>query len=229
MKTQHAYSRTLEWRPRTDADADTVLQILLKGKEPDQNARLVLGDWCLAEGIRAATAHGIPVKIHTGYLAHNNQMELEHARVSRLCGLLREFPDSRFVLMHIASGFESELLAIAKHYQNVTVDLCWAWSINPLTAADFVRRFLHQVPSNKLLAFGGDTGTPTAAIAYSRQARKGLYRALGAEVEAGFLSENGAIALADQLMHQNQYALFPIEDRQELARQIHLEKNDIPD
>jgi hypothetical protein len=37
---------------------------------------------------------------------------------------------------------------MAKHYPNVWVDLCWAWSIDPYSSTEFVRRFLHAVPSN---------------------------------------------------------------------------------
>jgi uncharacterized protein len=43
-----------------------------------------------------------------------------------LCGLLERYPDARFVLMHIAYPYDPELAAIAKHYCNVYVDLCWA-------------------------------------------------------------------------------------------------------
>ena len=76
--------------------------------------------------------------------------------------------------MHTAYPYSDELVSIAKHYPNVWVDLCWAWSIDPYSSTDFVRRFLHAVPSNKLFGFGGDTFWPTAAVAYSIQARRGL-------------------------------------------------------
>jgi uncharacterized protein len=46
-----------------------------------------------------------------------------------LCPLLARYPDARFVLMHIAYPYSDELVSIAKHYPNVWVDLCWAWSV----------------------------------------------------------------------------------------------------
>lgn len=85
------------------------------------------------------------------------------------------------------------------------------WAINPYSATDFVRRFLHAVPTNKLFAYGGDTGWPTASVAYAAQARRGLARALEAEVAAGDLTERQAIAVAHRLMRDNQYACFDIE------------------
>jgi uncharacterized protein len=104
-----------------------------------------------------------------------------------------------------------ELVSIAKHYPNVWVDLCWAWSIDPYSSTDFVRRFLHAVPSNKLFAFGGDTMWPTSVAAYAAQAGRGLQRALEAEIADGDLTEQEAITVARRLMRDNQYSCFEID------------------
>ena len=101
--------------------------------------------------------------------------------------------------MHTGYPYTGELLAIAKHYPNVWVDLCWAWSIDPRSTVDFVRRFLHTTPVNKLLGFGGDTFWPTSAVAYAEQAREWLYKALAAEVDDGQLTERQAIDIAAPL------------------------------
>ena len=75
-----------------------------------------------------------------------------------------------------------------------------------------VRRFIHAVPINKLFGFGGDTSWPTAALAYSRQARKGLSHALEAEVADGDLTEPEAISIADRLMRRNCFELFRVKE-----------------
>src|SRR6266496_2034259 len=49
------------------------------------------------------------------------------------------------------------------------------------------------------------------AIEYSIQARRGLQRALEAEIASGDLTETEAITIAHRLMHDNQYACFDIE------------------
>ena len=67
------------------------------------------------------------------------------------------------------------------------------------------------MPSSKLFGFGGDTFWPTSAVAYSIQARRGLQRALEAEIASGDLTETEAITIAHRLMHDNQYACFDIE------------------
>ena len=215
VKTQHAYDRTLAWSTRTDTEAATALELIRSGNS-SQAARLCIGDWCLDHVVRIASIYKLPIKIHTGYLARNSYMQIHNTRVGLLCPLLARHPEARFVLMHIASGHEHELLAIAKHYPNVYVDLCWAWSINPRTTGRFVCDYLHQVPTNRLFAFGGDTFTPTAAIAYAYQAREGLLRALTSEVKDHTLSESEAISIAGRFMRENQHEAFDLIGRQRL-------------
>lgn len=211
VKAQHAYWRTLRWEERSDEEAARALAVVLAGGDVEEATRLALGDWCWARGVKLAIEHNLPFKLHTGYHAGTRNMPIDWVRAGNLCPLLARYPDARFVLMHTAYPFGDELVAIAKHYPNVWVDLCWAWSIDPYSSTEFVRRFLHAVPSNKLFGFGGDTQWPTSAVAYAVQARRGLQRALEAEVAEGDLSEREAIALARRLLHDNQYACFDIE------------------
>ena len=84
---------------------------------------------------------------------------------------------------------------------------------------EFVRRFLHAAPANKLFAFGGDTRWPTSACAYAMQARRWLTRALEAEVAEGDLTEREAIELATRLMRGNQLACFDLEGTRAAIRQ----------
>lgn len=214
IKSQHAYNRTLEWRERSDHEAALALDAYLK--EPaglTAQDRLCLGDWCWARGVELGIAHDLPFKLHTGYYAGHSRMPVDYIRSGHLCPLLAKYLDARFVLMHIAYPYSNELLALAKHYPNVYVDLCWAWSIDPYSASDFVRRYIHAVPANKLFIFGGDTFWPAAAVAYAYQARQWLTRTLQAEVEDGLLTEASAIRLAQRFMQGNQYACFRVAQK----------------
>ena len=218
VKAQHAYQRTLHWQERTDDEAANALRVVLAGGEIEEATRLALGDWCWARGVELAIENNLPFKLHTGHHAGTGCMPIDWVRAGNLCPLLARYPEARFVLMHTSYPYTDELVSIAKHYPNVWVDLCWAWAIDPYTSADFVRRFLHAVPSNKLFAFGGDTFWPTSAVAYSVQARRGLRRALEAEIVEGSLTEQEAITIARRLMHDNQYACFDIEGTRAAVR-----------
>lgn len=213
-KSQQAYTRSLAWQKRTDAQARSALEeILRQGASADPAQRAVLGDWCLGRCCELAGQYNLPVKFHTGYTAGTSFMPLAGTAPSNLCGLFKAFPKTRFVLMHMSFPYHSELLALAKQYPNVYASLCWAWSISPRDAMEFVRRFIHSVPANKLLAFGGDSVWPTPTYVYSRQMRQWLSRALQAEVDEGYLGEAQAIELADRILLKNHYACFDIPGR----------------
>ncbi|MDA0748528.1 MAG: amidohydrolase family protein [bacterium] len=225
VKAQHAYGRTLKWEERDDVDAARALDELLRATEGVPEAtRLCLGDWCWARGVELAIEYNLPFKLHTGYYAGNDRMPVDRIRSGNLCGLLARYLDARFVLMHIAYPYNDEIVALAKHYSNVWVDLCWAWSIDPYSSGDFVRRFLHTAPLNKLFAFGGDTGWPTSSAAYAIQARRWLTRALEKEVVEGDLTEPQAMAVATRLMLENQKACFDLEGTRAAIRKAMVEK-----
>lgn len=214
VKSQHVYERTLLWEERSDADAERALLRHLSGQALSESERLCLGDWCMARGVEQAIVHNLPFKIHTGYYAGTGRMPVERIRPGHLCGLLMRYPKARFVLMHNAYPYSDELIAIAKHYPNVYIDMCWAWSIDPYSACDMLRRTIHAVPSNKVFAFGGDAWRPSAVVAYAAQARMWLSRALEAEVDDGLMNEREAMAYATRLMRENQLDCFDVAGRQ---------------
>ncbi len=209
VKAQHAYNRTLQWKERSDSDAARALSHILGGTS-SVASQLCLGDWCWARGTELAIEHNLPFKIHTGYYAGNDRMPVSRIAAGNMCGLLARYLDCRFVLMHIAYPYDRELIALAKHYPNVWIDLCWAWSIDPYSSCDFVRRFIHAVPVNKLFGFGGDTRWPTSAAAYAIQMRRWFTRAMAAEVSEGLLTEQQAMDVASRIMHDNQYDCFDL-------------------
>jgi hypothetical protein len=214
IKAQHAYGRTLLWQPRTDQAAAQALAAYLSAPQAIRTEdRLCLGDWCWARGVELGIAHDLPFKIHTGYYAGHSRMPVDLIRAGHLCSLLAQYPQARFVLMHTAYPYSAELIALAKHYPNVYVDLCWAWGIDPYSTCDFIRRCLHAVPSNKIFIFGGDTGWPGAVVAYAHQARRWFTRALQAEVDEALVSEADAMTLATRLMRDNQYDCFQIREK----------------
>ena len=213
VKSQHAYNRTLKWIERSDDDAANALNVILTkpSDQIDTSTRLCLGDWCWARGVELTIEHHLPFKIHTGYYAGNNRMPVSRIPAGNMCELFSRYLDAKFVLMHIAYPYNDELVALAKHYRNIWIDFCWAWSIDPYSSRDFLRRCIHAVPANKLFAFGGDTGWPTSAYAYSLQARNEIQRALEAEIADGYLTEKQAMAFATQIMYTNQYDCFDVQ------------------
>lgn len=221
VKTQHAYNRTLEWHEWARPDVEIALNKVLShpGTNISEEDRLCLGDWCWAKGVELATQHGLPFKIHTGYYAGTNHMRTARIRPGNLCELLIKYPQARILMMHIGYPYQEEIVALAKHFPNTVVDLCWAWEIDPFSTKDFLRRMLHAVPLNRVMGFGGDTRHPTNSYAYSIQARTWLARTLGEEVRDGLLAEKEAIAVARRWMYENQIEYFQLNKKRETIGQ----------
>jgi len=212
VKAQHAYDRTLKWESPDETRVASTLQSILKGDTLSIEERLPLGNWCWEQGIQLAGQHNLPFKIHTGYLAGNDSyVDPDRVRAVHFSELFHKYPDVKFVLMHTAYPWTGEILTLAKHFPNVYIDMCWAWSINPYDMVQFIRRAIHSVPLNKIFLFGGDTRWATAVVAYAIQARHYFYKALEQEVSDGFLTEQEAVKIASRFMQVNQRAVFDIE------------------
>ena len=117
--------------------------------------------------------------------------------------LVQEYPQTTFVLMHMAWPQQEQLLALAKHQPNVVVEMSWAWTAAPRSAADFLERFLTTVPANKLLGFGADYQTVENVVGHAELARRGLERALQSLVDSEWLSIDDALQLVP-LAHARQ-------------------------
>lgn len=224
VKSQHAYQRTLAWRRRDDVEAADALAKLIRGRRLDAAERNCLGDWCLGHGVQRAIEYNLPIKIHCGYYAGHGTMQMDRIRPAHLSELLIAFPQARFVLMHAGYPYVEEWIALGKHFPNAYLDLCWAWSIDPMTISQAVRKLVHAVPANKVFAFGGDTFWPTLVCAFAAQARFWLTRALRAEVDEGLLTETSAIELAGRWLGENQRACFDLNSAR-LALREHAERS----
>lgn len=211
VKSQSAYQRRLSYE-RVDAGvAAPLFARHAAGEALDPGEMKTLQDFLMRYCIGKATERGLPVKLHTGYYAGYRRMPLERVRLNAadLCPLLLDFPDTRFVLMHAGYPYQDEFIALAKHYPNVTIDLCWAWIINPAAGVRFVREFLLAAPASKLLTFGGDYIPVESVYGHSRIARKGLHQALSSLIEEGWLRAEEAPDLVRRLMNGNARELFP--------------------
>ena len=119
--------------------------------------------------------------------------------------------------MHICYPYYEELLAVAKHYTNAYVDMCWSWIINPVAAKDFLKKYLVTAPANKILTFGGDYIYVEPVLGHAMIARQGIALALSELVEEGWLSLADAMELVDPIMHGNARRIFRLAEKEQGA------------
>ncbi len=177
--------------------------------------RKLLEDHLFWHAVDQATQHDLPVKLHTGYYAGQNGMPL--GRVQRnaasACELCKASPDTRFVFMHICYPYYEDLLAVAKNYANAHVDMCWSWIINPVSAAEYLKKHLVTAPANKVLPFGGDYIPVEPVLGHAVIARRGIARALSELVDEGWLKLADAIELIDPILRGNARHIFRLSEK----------------
>ena len=157
-----------------------------------------------------ATEYGLPVKLHTGQWAMNNAMNMHWVKdnPSDCASLCRNAPGTTFVFFHIGYPHYEEMLSLSKSYANAYMDMCWSWSINPLAAKDFLKKFILTVPNNKIFTFGGDEKIVENVTGHAFIARTGIALALTELVSENWISVNDALDLVDDLMYKNAENLF---------------------
>jgi len=222
VKSQNAYNRDIDYVRVPAEEAEPVFKKAVQ-KDPITNEeRKRLEDHLFWYAVDRATADHLPVKLHTGYYAGHNWMPLSRLRlnagsVTELCRLA---PDTQFVFMHLCYPYYEELLAVAKHWTNAHVDMCWSWIINPVAAKDYLKKHIVTAPINKLLPFGGDYIPVEPVLGHAALARRGIAQALSELVEEGWLKLDDALGLVNLIMHENARRIFRLPQKIEALRQV---------
>lgn len=211
VKSQCAYERGLDFGEPDRSAAESIFYRWFAGDPVSPEDRKPLEDFLFDVCVRLAAEHGLPVKLHTGTMAGFGYMPLGRVgrNASDLCPLLKRYPETRFVLMHIGFPFQHEMIALAKHYPNAYIDMCWAWILSPNACVSFLKDYLLTVPANKLFTFGGDYITVENVLGHSRIARKGIAQAVSELVQEGWLRLEETKPLIERIMNRNATEVFP--------------------
>lgn len=204
LKIALAYARSLDFTDTTFSDAARVFNAILKGKEVETKP---LHDYLAHRIFERAEVFDVPVQIHTGYLA-GNWSDLRWGDPAPLVPVFQKYRNVKFDLFHAAWPYSEFLGAVAKEFPNVWLDLCWAWAMNPAQMERILDEWLSCVPSNKILGFGADTGSPFPVIGYAHQARNGIADVLEKKISTGEYDLDTAKFVARRIMHENARELF---------------------
>lgn len=215
MKDQSAYTRTIGFDMPSEAEAERVFnRILSDGRyaaeyDPEQNP---LSDFLMHAFMRLARDLNLPVQLHTGHMA-GQRNDVRKANAAGLRSLLETHRDVRFDLFHANWPFAGDILFLAKNYSNVSIDMCWAYAIDPVYSRDFLERAVMTVPYTKIHGFGSDLpGTlPHMVWAYSEVARDVIASALAGLVGDGHLSMTDAESVAAAWLHGNPTRFFGLD------------------
>jgi hypothetical protein len=161
-----------------------------------------LQDYMLHQYVRRIEAESLGLQVHTGYLAGNSGV-LNDIRVMEMVPFIIRYPRVRFDLFHAGWPYTEEHAVIGKEFPNVWLNLCWAWTMNPVTTEMALDSWLASVPHTKIFGYGGDTGSPICEYGYAQQARVGIARVLEKWVARGDMTVREAKDVATDIMLLN--------------------------
>ena len=222
VKSQNAYSRDIDYEQVPAGKAEPIFKKRLAKDRLATREKKMLEDHLFWYAVKKATEHKLPVKLHTGYYAGQNSMPLGRlsSNAASATDLCRAAPETRFVFMHICYPYYEQMLAVAKHYANAYVDMCWSWIINPIAAKDFLKKYLVTAPANKILTFGGDYIPVEPVLGHATVARRGIALALSELVEEGWLGVEDAMEAADLIMHENARRIFNLDRKTKVLENV---------
>jgi len=210
VKIGNAYFRRLDFERVEASEVEEIFIRKISLQIPGPGEEKKLQDHLFWYCVDKATEYGLPVKMHTGQWAMNNVMNMHWVKdnPSDCASLCRQSPNTKFVFFHLCYPHYEEMLSLAKNYSNAYIDMCWSWSINPLAAKDFLKKFILTVPNNKIFTFGGDDKIVENVIGHAFVARKGIAQALTELVDENWITISDALDLTDNLMYKNAEKIF---------------------
>ncbi len=221
-KSQGAYSRDIDYERVQAERVEAPFERQLYGGSVSPEDAKAIEDHLFWYAVDRATKMNLPVKIHTGYYNKQNYMPL--GRLAKNPGsasdLCRQSLNTRFVFFHICYPYYEPMIALAKHYSNAYIDMCWSWIVNPVAAKDFLKKYLVSAPANKILTFGGDYIPVEPVLGHAVMARRGIALALCELVEEGWLNLDSAMELIDPIMHKNARRIYNLEEKAAILKNV---------
>jgi len=209
LKNSMAYDRELDFEDVPYAEAAALYPRESASLTPAEKKKLedFMFHWICGKSVEL----GLPIQIHTGYLATNGD-PLENGRPLKLTSLLLKHPDARFSLFHGGYPWTGETAALAKMFPNVCLDLVWLPQISRETAVRSLDEMLDAVPCNKFF-WGGDCHFIEESAGSLEFARGVVAEVLAKRVNRGLLTEEAARDVALRIFRDNAVRFFGLQGK----------------
>lgn len=204
VKIGTAYERSLFFEK---VSRDEAARLYAKAPtELSTSERKKLQDFMAHYVIQKATQEDLPVQIHTGILARNANA-LANSNPEKLNNLFLDYPETKFVLLHLSFPYVRQAFSLSKMFPNVFLDFCWVPMLSEKVAAQALDEFFDLVPFSKLM-WGGDSFRVEEAYAAACVTREVMASVLAERVKKGDMDLEMAIRVSEAILHGNARDLF---------------------
>lgn len=205
LKMGLAYHRSIDVEQVAARKAQRIFQQSARNSTQKKQ----LQDYLIYHIAGRAAELNLPVQIHTGYL-HGNGGLLDRGHPVKLIPLIRDNPNTKFVLFHGGYPWTGEFAAMGKHYPNVYLDLVWLPQISRHVAIRTLHEILDTVPYNKLF-WGSDVGNIDDAAGSLELGREVVATVLAERMENEGMTIELAHDVARCIFRENAIEVFELE------------------
>jgi len=165
-----------------------------------------LRDYLMDKGLDVAAEAGVPVATHTGYFGDFRDVDPK-----LMFNVVMRRRDIHFDLFHLGVPMWREAALIGKTQPNVSLNLTWCPLISQTATTRTLDEILEMVPTNKIIAFGGDYRVAVQKVyGHLVMARQVVAAALARRVEAGDFDRQYALHLARLWFHDNPSRIYRV-------------------
>jgi len=164
--------------------------------------------WVIHYVMRVAPKYGFVVASHCG-ICWCNWADFSPRRPTSMIPLLEKYRETRFDLYHAGIPYVREMAVIANSYPNAHVNLCWCHQISPHMTEHFLNEWIDLIPTNKIIAFGGDNPfAPEKTYGALVVARENIARALAVRIKRGTMTEERAVDICRDWCYNNPKRIY---------------------
>ncbi len=202
---------TWDWRAPSPRRVDAALRALRRGEHLTDIEVDELNVFALRSLLTACEALHLPVQLMLGIRGLATGLRLPTTQTDiliALATLFADFPNVCFDVI-LANPVQShELAAYAKMHPNVWVAGYWWYALYPSVIRRMLRERLEMLPGNKINGFFSDAYCVEWSYAKVQIVRRQIAEVLSDMVEEGYLEEEQAVTLAEQLLNHNPGHLY---------------------
>ncbi|MEW6359530.1 MAG: amidohydrolase family protein [Planctomycetota bacterium] len=125
-------------------------------------------------------------------------------RPTNLIPVAMKFRNTRFDLFHAGTPWPADAGLMARALPNIWLNLCWSHLISPALSEQALEIWLDMVPTNRVMAFGGDYWWAVENVYGAlMQTREIVAAVLARRVGNGSITESQAMTIARRWFHDN--------------------------
>lgn len=213
LKNYLAYLRSLKYERVTRSVAEEGFNQIFKTKHiPDWHEGYAatgkgFQDYVFHFILDIANKKNLVIQIHTGIQEGSGNI-LSNSDPKLLTNLFLEYPDVTFDIFHMSYPFQNVLTVLAKNFQNVFIDMCWAHIISPNASINALVEWFDTIPLNKISAFGADYNFIDGVYGHLKLAQQNIAKALSIKMEEKLFDINMAKQVAKMLFYDNPKKIF---------------------